>query len=290
MDKNKFSDINTLIDKIHNPKSFKDISECRRRKKYEEILEFFIRVNYFKSLKEKSVREPIKYDIEEVKRFISTIPFELTSDQKLVCNEIFRDFKTNHPLNRLVQGDVGSGKTIVALIAAYAMVTAKKQVVLMAPTEILAKQHYEYFKRFLVPFNVNVGLLTGATSKANRNILLQDIRTGNLDIIIGTHALFYEEIEYKKLGLAIIDEQHRFGVKARNSLLGERVIDALYLSATPIPRTLGLTLFGDLNISSIKTARVDKKRITTEIVSIKDEITFKAFDAVILPDMLQQEF
>ena len=271
MKKYHFSDINDLILKIHNPQKASDIIEGRKRRKYEEILNFFLKINYYKSLKENKVRKPISYDIEEVRNMISKIPFELTLDQKNTCNDIFRDFKKNKPMNRIIQGDVGSGKTIVALISAYAMVTAKKQVVIMAPTEILAKQHYEYFKKFLSSFNINVGLFTGSTTKANRNIILSNVRNGTCDILIGTHALFYEDIEYKNLGLAIIDEQHRFGVKARNSLIEENsTVDALFLSATPIPRTLGLTIFGDLDISVIKTVRQDKKNVLTKTVSYDD--------------------
>ena len=268
IEKNKFLDINNLIECIHYPKSYKDINIGRNRRKYEEILNFFIRVNYFKNLKEKKIRTPINYDIAEVKRFIQTIPFELTIDQKNVCNEVFKDFKNIHPANRLIQGDVGSGKTIVALISAFAMVTAHKQVVIMAPTEILAKQHYEYFRKMLLSFDVNISLFTGTTTKANRSVILSKLRDGSCDIVIGTHALFYEDINYKNLGLVIIDEQHRFGVKARNNLFkDDSVIDALFLSATPIPRTLGLTVFGDLDISTIKTVRQNKKQIKTKIVS-----------------------
>ena len=271
IEKNNFLDINDLIECIHSPKNPKDITLGRGRRKYEEILNFFIRVNYFKSLKEKNTRDPIKYDIVEVKRFIETIPFELSVDQKNVCNEIFRDFKKIHPANRLIQGDVGSGKTIVALISAFAMVTAKKQVVIMAPTEILASQHYEYFRKMLSGFNVNIGLFTAATSKSNRNIILSNLRSGECDIVIGTHALFYEDITYKNLGLVIIDEQHRFGVKARNNLFNDQsAVDALFLSATPIPRTLGLTIFGDLDISTIKTARANKKSVETKVFLVDD--------------------
>lgn len=271
INKNNLPDINQLIASIHAPMTKKDINEGRIRRKYEEILNFFIRVNHFKNLKEKKKRPPIAYDIGEVKRFISSIPFELTQDQKMVCNEIFRDFKLDKPANRLIQGDVGSGKTIVALISAYAMTTAHKQVVIMCPTEILAQQHYEYFRKLLVPFNVNVGLFTGSTSKGNKNIILSNLRSGTCDIVIGTHALFYEDIEYKNLGLVIIDEQHRFGVKARNNLFStENPVDALFLSATPIPRTLGLTIFGDLDISTIKTVRADKKIIKTTICQMED--------------------
>lgn len=271
MQKHNFKDINELLIKIHNPNDFYDIVEGRRRRKYEEILNFFLKINYYKSLKEQKNREPIPYDIFDVKNMISKIPFDLTQDQKNTCNEIFRDFKKNKPMNRIVQGDVGSGKTIVALISAYAMVTAKKQVVIMAPTEILAQQHYEYFRKFLSEFGVSISLFTGSTSKANRNIILKNVREGLCDIIIGTHALFYEEIEYKNLGLVIIDEQHRFGVKARNSLLEENsTVDALFLSATPIPRTLGLTIFGDLDISVIKTVKQEKKPIETRIYNFEE--------------------
>lgn len=283
MDAHNFKDINELILQIHDPQKPSDIAEGRRRRKYEELLNFFLRVNYFKSLKEENKRHPIKYNIEEVKKMISTIPFELTPDQKSVCNEIFRDFKKDMPMNRLVQGDVGSGKTIVALIASYAMVTAGKQVIIMAPTEILAKQHYQYFKKYLMNFQVSIELYTGSTTKANRNIIKSNLKNGSCDIIIGTHALYYEEITYKNLGLVIIDEQHRFGVNARNSLLDEnKAIDALFLSATPIPRTLGLTLFGDLDVSTIKSERINKKKIDTHILGFEQiNEVFKKVEAEI---------
>ena len=280
LQKNNFLEINKLIEAIHYPLSYKDIKMGKDRRKYEEILNFFIRVNYFKSLKEKKKRSPINYDINEVKSFISTIPFELTIDQKSVCNDIFRDFKSYHPANRLIQGDVGSGKTIVALISAYAMVTAKKQVVIMAPTEILARQHYEYFKKYLANFNVNVALFTSSISKGNRGIISKNLKEGNVDIVIGTHALLYGEIKYKNLGLVIIDEQHRFGVVARNDLFNQNEnVDALFLSATPIPRTLGLTLFGDLDISVIKSVRNSKKVIKTELHTSENlEIVLEKID------------
>jgi len=271
IDKYNFMKINEMIRSLHNPTSLSAIKDSQRRRKYEEILEFYIRLNHFKSLRLKETRDPINYDINKVKEVIKSIPFELTKDQKEACNQIFTDFKNIYPTNRIIQGDVGSGKTIVALIAAYAFVTASKQVEIMAPTEILAKQHYAYFKSVLEHAGVNIVLYTSSTSKAIKKIMSKDISSGSVDIVIGTHALFYDNFKFKNLGLAIIDEQHRFGVNARNKLLnnGDKV-DAIYLSATPIPRTLALTIFSDLDISVIKTVRSDKKAIKTEALLTRD--------------------
>ena len=271
LEKNHFLDINKMVQKLHNPQNKKDIEDAILRRKYEEILDFYIRLHHFKDLKEKATREPIKYDINLAKELIKTIPFELTVDQKEVTNTIFKTFKSSYPMNRLVQGDVGSGKTIVALLAAYAMVTANKQVVIMAPTEILAMQHVEYFKKYLSAFNVCVELFTGSITKSVRNKIIKSVSDGSCNIIIGTHALFYEDFVYHDLGLAIIDEQHRFGVNARNKLLNNGdAVDALYLSATPIPRTLALTIFSDLDISTIKSVRLTKKLIQTKVFTSEE--------------------
>lgn len=269
LEKYKFDDINNLLLKIHNPNNLLDAKEGQRRRKYEEILNFFIRLNYMKEKKEKLIRRPINYDISLVKEMIKTIPFELSVDQKESCNIIFTDFKQNFPMNRLLQGDVGSGKTIVAVIASYAIYTANMQVAIMVPTEILAKQHYETFKKLLLPFGVDISLLVGSLKKSERNIILSNIRLGKTNIIIGTHALFNDEVIFKDLGLVVIDEQHRFGVDARNKLVDKKPsVDTLFLSATPIPRTLGLTVFSDLKITTINTLRKDKLLPKTKIVTI----------------------
>lgn len=271
LNKHQFKNINDLLPLIHHPSSYEEIKMVNNRRKYEEVLNFFICLEYYNSLKDKQNRNPIDYDIALVKEFIKTIPFELSVDQKKVCNEIFTDFKKPYPMNRLIEGDVGSGKTIVAVIASLAMYTAKKQVAIMVPTEILAHQHYETFVKFLSPFGVDVSLYTASISTGNRNIISKNIREGKTDIIIGTHALFYGKIAYHDLGLAIIDEQHRFGVDARSKLLKANPnADALYLSATPIPRTLALTLFSDLSLSVIKSSRSNKKPIKTIVLSTDD--------------------
>ena len=280
LDKYQFLDINEMVYKLHNPQNKYDIKRAILRRKYEEILDFYIRLHHFKNLKEKASRDAIKYDINLVKELIKTIPFELTVDQKECVNTIFKSFKSPYPANRLIQGDVGSGKTIVAVLAAYAMVTAKKQVVIMAPTEILAIQHVEYFKKFLSSFGVNIELFTGSVTKANRTKIINKVKDGTCDILIGTHALYYEDFTYHNLGLAIIDEQHRFGVNARNKLLNNgEAIDALYLSATPIPRTLALTIFSDLDISTIKSVRLTKKPIKTVVLTSENiEKCFQKLD------------
>ena len=267
LEKYQFVNINKMAYMLHNPETLVSVYEARRRKKYEEILEFFLQIQYYNNLRAKIKKEPINYDLGRVKELIDSIEFKLTEDQKMVTNQIFKDFKKNVITSRVIQGDVGSGKTIVSLIASFGIVSASGQVVLMAPTEILANQHYNYFKNYLDKFGVKIALLTGATSKKERKELMDDIAYGNVDILIGTHALFYENIPYRNLKLAIIDEQHRFGVDARNNLLADKDIDSLYLSATPIPRTLALTMFSDLDISTIKSQRPNKKPILTKVLN-----------------------
>lgn len=277
--RHNFLELNEMIYHLHNPSSLKEIDASKQRRKYEEILDFYLRINKYKEKRQHFHREAVKYDIVKVKELIDSIPFELTSDQKEVCNQVFRDLKKDVPMNRIIQGDVGSGKTIVALILSYAINTAKKQVVLMAPTEILASQHLNYFNKYLYQFGINVALLTSSCKAKEKKEILDGCRSGKIDILIGTHALFYEDIIYHDLGLAIIDEQHRFGVNARNKLLNNKEnIDALYLSATPIPRTLSLTLFNDLDISTIKSKRLDKGDIITKIY--KNEELNKVFDLI----------
>ena len=270
LNKYQFVPVNKMIKMLHNPDTLLSVYEARRRKKYEEVLEFYLQINYYKRLISQNKRDSINYDIKKVKELIKTIPFELTPDQKTVTNQIFLDFKKDIPMNRIIEGDVGSGKTIVSLIASYALITAKKQVILMAPTEILAKQHLSYFNHYLSKFGVKTELLVSSIKGKSRLELLEKIKNGDVDIIIGTHALFYEDIIYHDLGLAIIDEQHRFGVDARNKLLQDHIVDSLYLSATPIPRTLALTLFQDLDLSVLKTVRSDKLPIKTEIMKNTD--------------------
>lgn len=269
LDSHHLLNINEMIKVLHNPKDSNDVKVAQERFKYEEILNFFIKLEYYQSKKKKISRTPIVYNKDLLREVAKTLPFELTADQKTTINEICKSFLSPVPMNRLVQGDVGSGKTIVALMAALACASARFQTVMMAPTEILAEQHFEYFKNILAPFGIRIALYTGSTPKGVRGQIKKDIKAGLIDILIGTHALYYDKMEYFNLGLAIIDEQQRFGVSARNSLLDQKEgIDALYLTATPIPRTLALSLFSDLEISTIKTTRPTKKPVQTKILSL----------------------
>ncbi|MFN4111121.1 MAG: ATP-dependent DNA helicase RecG, partial [Ignavibacteria bacterium] len=206
---------------------------------------------------------------ERARSFIEDkLPFELTEDQKKVIREIYNDFRSGYPMNRLLQGDVGSGKTLVALITALISVDNGFQVALMAPTEILAFQHYDYFTRLLKDTPVNIGLLTSSTPNSVRKKYLEMAETGEMNILIGTHALIEEDVQFKNLGYVIIDEQHRFGVVQRAKLkVKGRNPHLLVMTATPIPRTLALTIYSDLDISIIKTMPANRKPIRTHIIT-----------------------
>jgi len=200
--------------------------------------------------------------LEKIKNFINKLPFELTKAQKKAIWEILKDMEKNHPMNRLLQGDVGSGKTMVALICALNVVFSGYQVAMIAPTEILAKQHYENFKKFLRDFNLKILILT-----SNQKEHLKDVTEGNFDIVIGTHALFQNKFNFKKLAFVIFDEQHRFGVEQRQSFFLKNEISPHFLSmsATPIPRTLALTIYGDLDFSTLNEMPKGRKPIITEL-------------------------
>lgn len=248
-----------LIHKIHQPNSDSDIKEAYYRLKYEEALLFQYKMMSQKLLLEKDSK-PIKhYQLDRVKSFIETIPYELTQDQKDAVNDIFRDFKKPHPTKRLIQGDVGSGKTIVVAIGIMGAKTAGYQSALMAPTEILAEQHYQYFKSMFK--DLNVALLTGSTK--NKPFLKAQILRGEVDLVIGTHALVTDDVVFHDLGFVVIDEQHRFGVETRESLNNKGIADIVYLTATPIPRTLAIVLFGDMDVSIIKEKPMGRKEIQT---------------------------
>ncbi len=248
-----------LIHKIHQPNSDSDIKEAYYRLKYEEALLFQYKMMSQKLLLEKDSK-PIKhYQLDRVKSFIETIPYELTQDQKDAVNDIFRDFKKPYPTKRLIQGDVGSGKTIVVAIGIMGAKTAGYQSALMAPTEILAEQHYQYFKSMFK--DLNVALLTGSTK--NKPFLKAQILRGEIDLVIGTHALVTDDVVFHDLGFVVIDEQHRFGVETRESLNNKGIADIVYLTATPIPRTLAIVLFGDMDVSIIKEKPMGRKEIQT---------------------------
>lgn len=238
---------------MHFPKTMEDYHQAKRRVIFEEFFVFQMKIQGLKT-KEKAEKNglSIPYDIQKLKVFIASLPFELTNAQKKVTNEICKDLLSPKHMQRLLQGDVGSGKTIVAAIVLYAATTAGFQGALMVPTEILAQQHYQLLAELLRPFEVNVALLTGSTKTKERQQILADLKSGELDIIIGTHALIQDEVDFAHLGLVITDEQHRFGVNQRKVLREKGYKpDVLFMTATPIPRTLAITAYGEMDVSII---------------------------------------
>lgn len=238
---------------MHFPKTMEDHHQAKRRVIFEEFFVFQMKIQGLKT-KEKAEKNglSIPYDIQKLKAFIASLPFELTNAQKKVTNEICKDLLSPKHMQRLLQGDVGSGKTIVAAIVLYAATTAGFQGALMVPTEILAQQHYQSLAELLYSFEVNVALLTGSTKTKERQQILTDLKSGELDIIIGTHALIQDEVDFAHLGLVITDEQHRFGVNQRKVLREKGYKpDVLFMTATPIPRTLAITAYGEMDVSII---------------------------------------
>lgn len=257
--------ISDALEGIHFPINAEHSKDARRRFVYEELLVFQLKMQAIKKVrKEQNVGNGIAFHNDFVKKLIETLPYELTSAQKRVVNEICRDLREPHRMNRLLQGDVGSGKTIVAAICLYAVITAGYQGALMAPTEILAEQHASSLDEWLSPMGVRIALLTGSTKAKARRDVLENLKAGTIDLLIGTHALIQPDVEFKKLGLVITDEQHRFGVEQRRVLKdkGENP-DVLFMTATPIPRTLAITAFGEMDVSIIDEMPAGRKKIET---------------------------
>ena len=262
MEKYKFQNKLLCLKEIHNPTSSNNLKRSINMLKYEELFLFMLRINKLK-LNRKQI-DGLSRDIsrQDLDKFIATIPFELTIDQQNSVKDIYNDLTSSKRMNRLVQGDVGSGKTVVAFIALYINYLSHYQGALMAPTEVLARQHYENIKKYMP--EVNIEILTGNTKKSEKNKIIKRLKEGNIDILIGTHSLFSDDVVYKNLGLVITDEQHRFGVNQRSSLKNKGITpDILYLSATPIPRTYALTIYGDMDISNIRTLPNGKKQVIT---------------------------
>lgn len=278
IDKYDFLNKKTALNIIHNPSTADKLKEVTIRLKYEELFAFMFKINYLKQQhkKEKNGLER-KIDRCKLDKFINSIGFCLTTDQKQAVDEIINDLEAGSRMNRLLQGDVGSGKTIVAFIGMFANYLSGYQSALMAPTEILAMQHYQNIKSFLEKEQINVELLTGSTSKKEKQSIYKGLKDGSIHMVIGTHALIQDEVEYSNLGLVITDEQHRFGVHQRANLQNKGVKpDVLYMSATPIPRTYALTIFGDMDVSTIKERPKGRQKIKTYIKTneeIKDVLS-----------------
>lgn len=264
-EKYNFEEKKWSLKEIHNPKDVISYKKSLQRLKYEELFMYLFKINY---LKEKITNDKRaierNFKDEEVEKFIQQLPFKLTTDQIKTINEIKEDLKNKKRMNRLVQGDVGSGKTIVAMIGCYINYLSGYQSAIMVPTEILATQHYENALSLFKKTKMQIGLLTSSISKKSKKELYNKIKDGELDLIIGTQSLIQEELQYNNLGLIITDEQHRFGVNQRNELKNKGVFpDILSLSATPIPRTYALSIYGDMDVSNIKTKPTGRKEVIT---------------------------
>ena len=275
IDKYNFLNKKTSLNIIHNPSTSEKLKEVIVRLKYEELFQFMFKINYLKlENKKKNTGLERSIDKDKLNKFIDKIPFKLTNDQKKAIDEIVNDLEGTGRMNRLLQGDVGSGKTVVAFIGMVANYLSGYQSALMAPTEILATQHYNNLKEFLKDTKINVALLTGSTLKKDKNEIYKGLKDGSINMVIGTHALIQDEVEYNNLGLVITDEQHRFGVHQRANLQNKGVKpDVLYMSATPIPRTYALTIFGDMDVSNIKERPKGRQKIDTYLkktTEIKD--------------------
>lgn len=263
-DKYNFISKKDAVKIIHRPTSTKDIKLAELKLIYEELFTFMFKINYLKLTNSKAKGLKRNVDIKEVDEFISRLPFVLTTDQLSTIKIIFEELNSEYRMNRLVLGDVGSGKTIVAIVGMYINYLSGYQSALMAPTEILAAQHYKTLSNLLENYNINIAFLTGKTKKREKEEIYRGLEEGTIDIIIGTHALTTDKVTYHNLGLVITDEQHRFGVNHRLSLQNKGISpDVLYLSATPIPRTYALTIYGDLDISMIKTKPIGRKEVKT---------------------------
>ena len=283
---NNFLPIQKALWQIHFPDSLRKAGEAKRRFSFEEIftISLFVLRERMKLMKEKAMAVPI--NLESIKKFTEGLPFNLTNDQRKSAWQALKDMEKTQPMNRLLEGDVGSGKTMVAMITALNAVKAGEQAAFMAPTEILAKQHFKTFSQFLKKIKINIGLITGKRSyfknkKISRKELLEKTKNGETDILIGTQALIQNPktsrkdlgVKFKNLALVVIDEQHRFGVEQRARLCHSRsggypktIPHLLSMTATPIPRTLALTIYGDLDISLIQELPKGRKKIITKVI------------------------
>lgn len=262
---------------INIPESTEEIMKAIRRIKFSELLEYQLKVKYMLYMRKYFPEGmAINYNKQLVDEFINNLPFALTPDQRTSLDSILYDISSTYKMNRLLQGEVGSGKTIVAIISLYAVTTAGYQGAILVPTEVLAHQHYQSFSKYLQKYNVKIALLTSSTPLKEKKEILTELENGTIKIIIGTHALFQKDVIFNNLGLVITDEEHRFGVRQRVSMVGKGfLIDHLKMSATPIPRTLAISILGDSDISIIKTMPGNKKEVITKYLEYdKRQIVF----------------
>lgn len=262
-----FCSLDEALKNIHFPKDSASLKEATRRLKFQELFSYSLKVLMLKDYinnNKKGIKFTITKELSDLKE---QLPFTLTSAQSRAVREILKDEKKDTAMNRLLQGDVGSGKTVVAAIAVFNVVINGYQGCVMAPTEILATQHYEEFKKLFAKFNLNIELLVGSRTLKEKRDIKERLYNGEIDILIGTHALIEDDVEFKKLGIIVADEQHRFGVAQRNKLYSkENKADILVMTATPIPRTLSLYIYGDLDVSVIDELPPGRKKIDTKFI------------------------
>lgn len=252
---------------IHFPENKKDVQEALKYLKYEEFLKFQLTMQLMKQQRTQEMGIAKDFDVTQLQSLILSLPFALTKDQQTAIKEIVEDLKSPQMMYRFLQGDVGSGKTVVSSVALYANYLAGYQGALMAPTEILATQHYQTLSRFFENTDVHIELLTGSLSLKEKERVYQAIQNGEADIVVGTHALFQKKVVYHNLGFVITDEQHRFGVMQRKALKNKgQQVDFLIMSATPIPRTLAISMYGDMDVSTIKTMPQGRLPVKTQYI------------------------
>lgn len=262
-----FMPLNEAIKQMHFPDNAQSSQQARQRFVYQELFDYQLQLMALKQKRRTTLCTKMPYNNQVLKDYIQTIPFILTNAQKRVVNEICKDLLAPFAMNRLVQGDVGSGKTVVASLAILAVKSAGYQSGVMVPTEILAAQHAQTFSELFEKTNVRVALLTSSTKPKERVKILETLKNGEIDCLIGTHALIQEDVVFNNLGLAIIDEQHRFGVNQRKILKEKLTVpNVLYMTATPIPRTLSLTLFGEMDVSVIDELPQGRQKVITRWV------------------------
>ena len=271
-DKYYFDSYKWALYQIHLPIDVISLKHARQQLKYDELFTYLLKINY---MKKKIVEDKFaisrKISKKDINEFIKKLPFELTEDQIVVKDEILDDMMSKKRMNRLLQGDVGSGKTVIAFIAIYANYLAHYQTALMAPTEILAKQHYDEALKIFDGIDIKIELLTSSVTKKKKEAILKALENNEIDLIIGTQSLIQDNVVFSNLGLVITDEQHRFGVNQRNNLKDKAISpDVLSMSATPIPRTYALTIYGDMDVSSIKTKPVGRKEVITYFKTEKE--------------------
>lgn len=255
------------LENIHFPMTQQDIKQSLKYLKYEEFLKFQLTMQFIKKQREKEIGIKKFFDVHQLQKFILSLPFQLTKDQQMATKEIIEDLQNPQMMYRFLQGDVGSGKTVVSSIALYANYLSGYQGALMAPTEILARQHYQTLLSFFQNTDVKIELLIGSLTAKQKDDVYERLSVGDIDIVVGTHALFQKKVNYHNLGFVITDEQHRFGVEQRKALKNKgNQVDFLIMSATPIPRTLAISMYGDMDVSTIKTMPVGRLPVISQYI------------------------